>query len=198
MKFTLISTIALTIATVSSEASTMPWQCHSNCGKALTAYNKCKDSSNINSCLCGAKSAFNVYLTPCLDCGDTALYDYGAALQAPMKQCNMQLPTLPAGAQQKADSKTAEKKAKEEAKVAKKSSKSSKATKEAKKAIKKANEKKEKVEKKYKKYQKKLAEKGVSKAASAKRDWQEAKQEAAAAVAKAKRLATAASISYSG
>lgn len=184
MQFTATALIAISAAFVAAEARQMTWQCHMNCGKALTAYNKCKGNSDMKNCLCASGSDFNSYIIPCLNCGDNAWLDYGSALTTPMKQCGMTTPAVKDTSSSSSSSFSTSDDSAGQKKLVKK----------AKKAIKKAKEKQEKADEKMEKYLKKLDEKGEAKAAGALKDAKEAQEDADEAVEEAKEKAADAGI----
>lgn len=95
MKAFTVAAITLTSAVTSANAipdGYVPWQCHSNCGKALTEFNKCKGQGNYHECLCAGTSKFNSFLSPCLGCGKTIWDKYGKALARPMAECSIRTP----------------------------------------------------------------------------------------------------------
>lgn len=95
MQFTITIFTAIAAMVVSSEG-VMTWQCHMQCGQAITAFKKCTGSKNYNDCLCAASSAFQTNVSACLKCGDEAWMDYGPSLTVPMAQCNIAQPVQPA------------------------------------------------------------------------------------------------------
>lgn len=66
-------------------------QCHQTCGRALTAYDRCKGPS-LENCICHDGSQFRELSDECLKCGEAAWYKYGHGLQYPLQVCKIDVP----------------------------------------------------------------------------------------------------------